>query len=281
MIPVHARAVTQIFGSFTAVDAVDLDVGAGEVVGLVGANGAGKTTLIKMILGLLRPTSGSVQLFGAAPSIDQRRRTGYVPQNLGLYVDLTVAENLRFRADVYGVPAASGSAVGERLVKHLPHGLQRRVAFTAALQHRPELIVLDEPTSGVSPLVRSELWDLIRAEADRGAGVLVSTHYMDEAVQADRLVVMAGGRVVARGSSADVVGDRRTVVVVTERWPDAFSAIAESGRPVMLAGRTIRVPVGPDPDRGTIVELLDRAGVAAEVRLEPATLEEAMVELSS
>jgi ABC-type multidrug transport system ATPase subunit len=281
VIPVRAVAVTREYGSFTAVDNADLEVDAGEVVGLLGANGAGKTTLIKMILGLVAPTRGAVQLFGETPSIEGRRRIGYVPQNLGLYTDLTVDENLQFRADVFRVAPVAGEEPGRTLVGQLPLGLQRRAAFDAALQHNPGLIVLDEPTSGVSPLARSGLWDAIRAEADRGAAVLVSTHYMDEAVQADRLVVMAAGRVVASGSSRAVVGDRETLVVETERWADAFDALDSSGLRALLAGRSIRVTLGDGHDVATIDTVLRAAGVTATTRSEPSTLEEAMVELST
>lgn len=275
-----ATNVTRRFGDFTAVDDVALRVEAGEVVGLLGANGAGKTTLIKMVLGLLRPTAGRVQLFGQAPGLEQRRRIGYVPQNLGLYTDLSVDENLAFRAEVFGCAQVdAGDLPGGRHVGDLPLGLQRRAAFAAALQHRPELLVLDEPTSGVSPLSRSELWDLIRSEADRGAGVLVSTHYMDEAVQADRLVVMARGRVVATGSEADVVDDRRTLVVEAAHWEGAFAAVDEAGLRPLLAGRTIRVPGGED-DLPALRQVLADAGVEAAVRTAAATLEETLVELS-
>ena len=186
MTPVVVRDVTRHFGSFTAVEHVNLRVEPGEVVGLLGANGAGKTTLIRMILGLLMPSAGRIRLFGERQSRELRRRIGYVPQNLGLYPDLTVRENLEFRAEVFAAGAPSGTGAvatmpphADRLIGDLPMGLQRRAAFAAAIGHRPDLVVLDEPTSGVSPLARSRLWDLIREQAEGGAAVLVSTHYMD------------------------------------------------------------------------------------------------------
>lgn len=276
--------MTRRFGSFTAVEQVDLDVEPGEVVGLLGANGAGKTTLIRMILGLLMPSAGRIRLFGRPQSRELRRRIGYVPQNLGLYPDLTVAENLEFRADVFAADGLPGVVAGgelpdhaDRLVGDLSLGLQRRAAFAAAIQHRPDLVVLDEPTSGVSPLARSRLWDLIRQQAEAGAAVLVSTHYMDEAAQTDRLVVMGQGRVVAEGALADVVGDRTTVEVVSDRWADVFAALDEPARRLSLAGRNVRVLAGSVP---AVREQLERAGIRAEVRTAPATLDETMVELS-
>src|ERR687891_2773416 len=223
-----ANGATKKFGDLVAVDAVDLHVRAGEVVGLLGANGAGKTTLIKLLLGLLRSTDGEVSLFGEPPSRRTRARLGYVPQGLGLYEDLTVAENLVFAAGAFGARAPEGldptlEAVRGDLVAELPLGLRRRVAFAAVLAHHPELLVLDEPTSGVDPLGRARLWETIREAALTGAGVLVSTHFMSEASQCDRLVVMAAGRVVAAGGMAEIVGDATAVEVRPQRWEAGFA----------------------------------------------------------
>jgi len=272
---VDAVGLTKRFGDFTAVDQVDLTVTGGEIVGVLGANGAGKTTLMRMILGLLRPSGGSVLLFGQPPSRRTRLHIGYVPQGLGLYKDLTAAENLAFVAAAFGVqplPVPAGAESGR--VGHLPLGVQRRVAFAAALQHEPDLLVLDEPSSGVAPLARAHLWDEIRDQAASGTAVLVTTHYMDEARQADRLVLMARGRVAGRGTEADIVGDARAVVVETDDWSGAFAALEAAGQAVTLAGRRLRVP-GADPDR--IAGILSAAGVAASTTGTAATLEEAMV----
>jgi ABC-2 type transport system ATP-binding protein len=190
-------------------------------VGLLGANGAGKTTFMRMVLGLVTPTRGSIELFGEPPARgglgrtaekerQVRERIGYVPQSLGLYEDLTVAENLEFAASAYGFeapPLGDLAEVGRVLVRDLSLGLRRRAAFLNALAHEPELLVLDEPTSGVDVLARSELWGTIRAAAEEGAGVLVSTHHLEEADQCDRLVVMASGRVVLSGTMDAIVGD--------------------------------------------------------------------------
>ena len=209
---VEARAVTRRFGSFTAVDGVDLAVHGGEVVGLLGANGSGKTTLIRLVLGLLRADRGRVRLFGSPPSRETRLRLGYVPQSLGLWDDLTARENLEFTSGAFGTPYAPPldhnlQSAGGELVRDLPLGVKRRLAFAAALSHEPELLVLDEPTSGVDPMARARLWETIRAAADGGAAVLVTTHYMEEAANCDRLVVMADGRTIAAGTLAEIVGD--------------------------------------------------------------------------
>lgn len=275
MSAVEARALTKRYGAFTAVEAVDLTVEKGEIVGVLGANGAGKTTLMRLILGLLTPSSGTVSLFGLSPSRETRRRTGYVPQGLGLYRDLTAAENLAFAAAAFRVPAtAPPPGTAEGTIGHLPLGQQRGVAFASAVQHHPDLLVLDEPTSGVAPLTRARLWDRIREQAGRGAAVLVTTHYMDEARQADRLVLMAGGRVVGRGQESDLVGSAQAVAVRTDNWSDAFALLEAADCMVTLAGREVRL-LGADSER--VRRLLDEAGIPAAVTSVAATLEEAMV----
>jgi ABC-2 type transport system ATP-binding protein/ribosome-dependent ATPase len=277
MRPVLVEQVTRRFGLFTAVDRADLQVEAGEIVGLVGANGAGKTTLMKMILGLLAPTSGRILLFGEPQTREQRRRVGYVPQDLGLYMDLTAAENLEFRAETFGTTAAT-TTIAPGLVRDLPLGAQRRTAYVAATQHDPELLILDEPTSGVSPLARADLWELIRQRAEQGAAVLVSTHYMDEAEQADRVVLMSHGRVVGDGSIEQIVGDRTTTAVMADDWARAFGELDRDGRLVTLAGRTIRV-IGEGPHQ--VGRILQAAGIDADVTAVPSTLDETMVGLES
>jgi ABC-type multidrug transport system ATPase subunit len=277
----RATSVTRMFGGVAAVDDVSMHVDAGEVVGLLGANGAGKTTLLRMLLGLIPTSSGTVEILGGTPDRERRRHLGYVPQGLGLYGDLTVAENLAFTCGAYGadVPALSPALepYAGTLVRDLALGLQRRLAFLAALAHAPDLLVLDEPTSGVDAVARAELWDTIRSQAERGAGVLVTTHYMQEAAQCDRLLLLSRARLVAQGSEKDIVGDTRAYAVRTPDWATAFSALNAADEPVMLAGRDVRV-AGSDPAR--LREVLAQAGVAADVVAVEATIEERMMVLA-
>lgn len=271
-------ALTRSFGAFTAVDRVSLHVAPGEVVGLLGANGAGKTTVIRMLLGVLAPTTGRASLFGGVPSRASRGRLGYVPQGLGIYDDLTVRENLSFVAAAFGVatPTPSGALVpvADRLAGEIGLGRQRQLAFACALCHSPELLVMDEPTSGVDPLSRAGLWDQIRSAAERGVGALVTTHYLEEAEQCDRLIVMASGRIALAGTLAEIVGGRRAVLVRAERWDHAFQALADAGLPVTLSGRDTRV-AGSAVD--AVRTALTARGVTAELDDVPATLEETMV----
>jgi ABC-type multidrug transport system ATPase subunit len=282
----QCRQVTRRFGSFTAVDRVDLRLDRGEVVGLLGANGAGKTTLIRMLLGLLATSSGEVALFGEPPSRRTRQRIGYVPQTLGLYDDLTPAENLQFSAAAFGTTREDGGRGAEALpeslrgysrtvVGSLPLGAQRRAAFAQALAHHPDLLILDEPSSGVDPLARARLWETVASAAVAGTGVLVTTHYMEEAGECDRLLVMADGRVVAEGTASQIIGSARVTVVETADWAAAFGALEAAGLAVALVGTALRVP-GAEPAQ--VRQAL--GGIGARVTDGPATLDERFFELT-
>ena len=273
--------VTCRFGPLTAVRDVSIEVRPREIVGLIGANGAGKTTLIRMLLGLIPASSGRVTLLGEAPSRRTRRRIGYVPQGLGLYSDLTARQNMQFAAAVFGggVPP-SPSAPGQLgiPVGQLPLGLQRRVAFAQALAHEPDLLILDEPTSGVDPLGRARLWQTIAAAVESGAGALVSTHYMEEAGECDRLIIMADGVVVATGTATQIIGAAQTTVVEAPDWAAAFTVLDRAGLPVALSGRTLRLP---GVSQAEAERVLADTAAGGRVYVAPATLEERFFQLAS
>ena len=277
----RASSVTRRFGDFTAVSDVSMAVGPGEVVGLLGANGAGKTTLMRMLLGLIETSAGSVEILGGPPSRERRRRIGYVPQNLGLYLDLTATENMRFVADAYGTPMPmlppDLARYASTLVGDMPLGAQRTLSFVVALSHAPEVLLLDEPTSGVDALSRAALWDTIREQASDGTGVLVTTHYMQEAQQCDRLLLMSDGLLVGEGSEADIVGSTSAGAVRTDDWAAVFGALNAAGVPVTLDGRDVRVA---DVDLDEVRRTLAAAGLPATVEPVPATIEERMLVLA-
>ena len=276
----EVRRVSKRFGDFVAVDDVSLAVGPGEVVGLLGANGAGKTTVLRIALGLVAASAGQALQLGGLSDRSARRRIGYVPQGLGLYADMSVRENVQFVADVYGAPARIPDVLADSadtLVGQLPLGAQRELAFACALLHDPELVILDEPTSGVGALARTALWDTIHERAETGVGVLVTTHYMQEAQQCDRLLLMAGGRLVGAGSEAQVVGGTTAVRVRVADWARAFDVLSAAGLPVTLAGTSVRVADVPAEE---VSRVLAGAGMAAEVEVVPATIEERMTVLA-
>ena len=213
---IRVRGLTRRFGDFTAVDAVSFTVGTGEIFGFLGPNGAGKTTTIRMLTGLLAPSSGSATVAGldvATQGRGVREEIGYMSQKFSLYGDLTVAENIELFAGLYGVTGSryearrawvlSMAGLGERtdrLTAELPLGWKQRLALGCAVLHEPPVLFLDEPTSGVDPLARRRFWDRIDGLAERGTTVLVTTHYMEEAEYCHRLALMNRGRLIALDS---------------------------------------------------------------------------------
>jgi ABC-2 type transport system ATP-binding protein len=224
-IAIGAEHITKKFGSFTAVHDVSLQVRYGEIYGLLGANGAGKTTTIKMLCGLLEASTGNMQLAGergAFRSTEIRQQIGYMSQKFSLYDDLSIAENLDFFGGVYGVPAEelkekerwvldfSGLEGKENQVTgSLPGGWKQRVAFGSAIMHEPGIVFLDEPTSGVDPLARRAFWMMINRLADSGTAVLVTTHYLEEAEQCNRLGFMVAGELLVEGTPSEIKAQQR------------------------------------------------------------------------
>jgi len=212
-VAVRAEKLTRRFGDFTAVDAVEFSVAAGEVFGFLGANGAGKTTVIRMLCGLLAPSAGEAWVAGISVNTQPdavKKRIGYMSQKFSLYGDLTVGENLQLYGGVYGLKKSDvrerGDAllarlglerVTDRLPTALPLGFRQRLALGCAVLHRPRILFLDEPTGGVDPVARRKFWDLIYELADGGATVFVTTHYMDEAEYCGRVSIMDRGRIAA------------------------------------------------------------------------------------
>lgn len=213
---IAVRGLTRRFGSFVAVDGIDIRVAAGEVFGFLGANGAGKTTAIKMLIGLLAPSAGEAWVAGCdvrrTPEL-VRRRIGYMSQRFSLYDDLTVRENIALYGGIYGLDRAEirrrGDALlaelhfeqhGDAMVRSIPLGWKQKLAFSVALLHRPTVVFLDEPTGGVDPVTRRQFWEMIYAAAARGTTVFVTTHYLDEAEYCDRVSIMVDGRIVALGT---------------------------------------------------------------------------------
>lgn len=208
--------LTKTFGKFTAVNAISFDVREGEIFGFLGANGAGKTTALKMLTGLLTPTSGkaSVAGFDIGKQPEQvKRRIGYMSQKFSLYEDLTIRENIRLFGGIYGLSMPDIrsktaalleklqlTADADKLVGSLPLGWKQKLAFSVALLHEPKIVFLDEPTSGVDPLTRRQFWELIYEASANGVTLMVTTHYMDEAEYCDRVSIMVDGKIEALDS---------------------------------------------------------------------------------
>ncbi len=219
-VAIGASSLTRHFGAFTAVRDVSVDVKYGEIYGLLGANGAGKTTTIKMLCGLIEPSTGRMELAGERGSLRSRtvrQKLGYMSQKFSLYDDLTVGENLNFFGGVYGLSReeietkkhwvlefAGLEGKEAALTASLPGGWKQRVAFGAAIMHEPSVLFLDEPTSGVDPLARRAFWRMINQLADMGTAILVTTHYLEEAEQCNRLGFMVAGSIVAEGTPGGV-----------------------------------------------------------------------------
>ena len=278
---IGAKDLNKRFGSFQAVKNFQLEVRNGDIYGLLGANGAGKTTSIKIICGLIDPTSGSVTLLGKSKdlrSAEVRSRIGYMSQKFALYDDLTIGENLDFYARLYGVDesvreerkkwvldAAELSGEAGMLTKSLPGGWKQRVAFGAAVMHEPEAIFLDEPTSGVDPLARRAMWRMINEFADRGAGIVVVTHYLEEAEQCNRLGFMVAGEIIAQGSPSEVKANMKGSLyeVEVDRPDRALATLKKKfgASRVSLFGDRLHVVTENDEQKRQALGALEEAGV--------------------
>jgi ABC-2 type transport system ATP-binding protein len=296
---VRVRELTRRFGAFVAADRVSFDVPKGTVFGFLGPNGSGKSTTIRMLAGLLSPTSGSITGFNGLDVLRHpdawKQRIGYMSQKFSLYLDLSVGENLRFFGSLYGlnrrtIDARVAELAGRlrltsmlgTLASDLSTGLRQRAALAAALLHEPELLFLDEPTGGVDPRGRRMFWDLIyELAADRGMTVLVTTHYMDEAEQCDRLAFILNGVVIADETPARLKSTLRGRLMEVEPARDPFGALSavrahEIVEDAYLFGVKLRA-IGRSDAQAETHRVLSALGAAREA--EP-SLEDVFVSLA-
>jgi ABC-2 type transport system ATP-binding protein len=247
---VSVKELVKRFGDFTAVDHVSLETRKGEVFGFLGPNGAGKSTTIRMLCGLLTPTSGEAFVAGYNVARDPeavRQNIGYMSQKFSLYNDLKVIENLRLFAGLYSVPRAvlderiawaleMANLQGRegRLTGELPGGWKQRLALGCAVLHKPPILFLDEPTSGVDPLSRRRFWELIHSMAAEGVTIFVSTHYMEEAEYCNRLALIFRGKIVALGTPGELKQQSKEELLLLECAPLSQALEALSGHPGVL-----------------------------------------------
>jgi ABC-2 type transport system ATP-binding protein len=300
---VEVKNLVKRFGDFTAVDNISFQTRTGEVFGFLGPNGSGKSTTIRILCGLLHPTSGRAIVAGydvvESPELI-RRNIGYMSQKFSLYADLTVYENLRFYAGMYGVPAAdlrgridwALEMAGLRgressLTGTLAGGWKQRLALGCAVLHRPPILFLDEPTSGVDPLSRRLFWELIQQMSSEGVTIFVTTHYMDEAEYCNRLALMNGGKLIALGTPTELkLGSIRGLLLLLEcdRLGDAIERVRrfDGVRDVAVFGNALHLVVSDAAVAPTIRTALEADGIpVAELKVIRPSLEDAFVALTT
>lgn len=290
MISVHN--LTRRFGDFLAVDHLNFEIQPGQVVGYLGPNGSGKTTTIRMLLGLIRPSEGSARVLGfdaATQSAEVRMRTGYMSQKFALYDELTAHENLSFYANVYGLQDKNRvdelleqlglTSAAKQLVRTLSAGWRQRLALAAAIVHRPKLLLLDEPTSGVDPTARRAFWEIIYDLVNDGITILVTTHNMDEAEYCNQVAILNNGKLLALDTPAhlkEILPGRMWEIFVSDENIDRTDLLLPmldlmSTAPgilrASLAGDHLRVLMQPEVTRENILQLL-AAGSMASARVE-------------
>ena len=302
MAAVVLKDVVRKFGDFTAVDHISLEVSAGEIFGFLGPNGAGKSTTIRMLCGLLKPTSGEGQVHGldiVTQAEEIKSNLGYMSQRFSLYDDLKVEENMRFFGGIYGLNAKACEIRMEKVLQtvgladrrhsltgSLPGGLKQRLALGCAILHGPPIIFLDEPTSGVDPVTRRNFWALIYNLADDGVTVFVTTHYMEEAEYCNRIALINRGKLIALGSPAELRREHLKGRIYEIEVDDALAAEeavggAEEVLDAAVFGRVLHVRLARDVEEsGYFSSLLSGAGLAVHSlrEIEP-TLEDVFVAL--
>lgn len=297
---IRARGLTKRFGDLTAVSGLDLSVNRAEVFGFLGPNGCGKSTTIRMLCGLLLPSSGEIEVLGYQIPRDAealKRRIGYMTQKFSLYEDLTVAENLEFLAAIQGLHGKQArERIGELLERYwltdrrqqmagtLSGGQKQRLALAGAVLHKPDLLLLDEPTSAVDPQSRREFWDSLFELADAGTTLLVSTHYMDEAERCTRLGILDSGRLVADGSPAQLMAALPGRPLLIECAQPRQAQRALEGLPEIIAMAQIGVSLRVLSDAPEAVRLIQQRlagqGIEARILVAEANLEDVFVSVT-
>jgi ABC-2 type transport system ATP-binding protein len=296
---IEARGLTKRFGDLVAVSGLDLDVPRGEIYGFLGPNGSGKSTTIRMLCGLLMPSEGSALVLDTEIPGDARRlkpRIGYMTQKFSLFGDMTVLENLQFIAEIYSYPRRERAGRIEELLERydllgqqaqlagtMSGGQKQRLGLACAVLHRPELLLLDEPTSAVDPQSRRDFWAALFRLAESGTTILVSTHYMDEAERCHRLAILDHGVKVADGTPSELqatTGMHVVEVIASDPYhaQGAISGIPQVASVTQLGVRLrVLIPETHDDPTGAVDRALRTAGLDAEVSLSAATLEDVFV----
>lgn len=296
---IEASSLTKKFGNFSAVKEINLEVRYGEIYGLLGANGAGKTTTIKMLCGLLKPSDGVIALAGTTENLrssNLRQKIGYMSQKFTLYDDLNIVQNLEFYCGVYGVPRRQRrrkidwvletcglEGKENMLTGQLPGGWKQRVAFGASVMHEPKILFLDEPTSGVDPLARRQFWRLINDFARAGTAILVTTHYLEEAEQCNRMGFMVAGEIVAQGSPSEIKAAQpgkliELVTNHTQKTSDLLKSQFEAWRVSIFGDCLHLVLVDPDQESSQVYALLEENNISLlSFRQIPFSLEDAFI----
>ncbi len=292
---IEAHGLTQRFGAFTAVDHVSFRIERGEIFGFLGSNGCGKTTTMKMLTGLLPPTDGTAMLFGKqvkGGDVESRRRVGFMTQAFSLYTELTVRQNLLLHARLFDIPQEAGDkrvnellarfgleSVADTLAESLPLGIRQRLSLAVAVIHEPEMLILDEPTSGVDPVARDGFWELlIRLSRENGVTIFLSTHFMNEAERCDRMSMMHQGRVLAQGPPKELVKERKA-----KSLEDAFIGYLEEAAQQAVAPSTVvesAQPTGLQPHAEQKLSRFSLGRVWAFARREAVELQHDSVRLT-
>ncbi len=300
---IEVKNLTKKFGDFVSVDNISFNVKKGEIFGFLGANGAGKTTTIRMLIGVLEPTSGDA-IVGGYSVVKQpemvKRKIGYMSQKFSLYNDLTVEENIEFFGGIYGISEdelqerkkwaleiANLKGKEKLLTSSLPGGIKQRLALGTAVMHRPEIVFLDEPTSGVDPISRRNFWDLIHELSAEGITVFVTTHYLEEAEYCNNIILINAGKIIAEGSSKELKSKYLQNTIFEIECEKSVAAMdflskADFVSETSIFGNNIHVFVNEKfTGRNQIAEFLKRYGIENIKRIDEIvpTLEDVFIHL--